>query len=332
MISLASLDNILSKRPEESWKYISDCVWNIFSQQINETCIENEASLRDSLTNDIESLLATSCSDLWDEFDRCISKTSDEVKSFWSNSSDGKAVLILDGLSMRELPFILQGLESRNYTIDKACITGAELPSHTNSFAKAIGISSRSSLTNNEKSKKSIFNNAYTDCIGLSWDESKEIISSQPNLFIWHEYPDKKVHELDSYGCTIQNLSKNMYSVFSDEKFWEFIKKISTGRDVIITSDHGYAHTGMFMDVTDNDVKDYLKKQYKSARYRKTQNNEQVWVPAIEKSINSNHGDYTFVLNKIKWKVPGGYPTLSHGGLSLLEVMVPFIQFRQEGK
>ena len=332
MISLASLDKILSKGPEESWKYISDHIWNIFSKPINKTDIEKEYSLRDSQTNDIESLLATSCSDLWDEFDRCISKTSEEVKSFWNNSSDGKAILILDGLSIREVPFILQGLKSRNYIIDKACITGTELPSHTDAFAQAIGISKRSSLTNNEKSKKSIFNNAYTDCIGLSWHESKKIIGSQPNLLIWHEYPDSKIHELKGYGCNIQNLSKDIYNAFTDEEFLEFIKKISTGRDVIITSDHGYANTGMFMDITDKNVKDYLQKNYKSSRYREAKDNEQVWIPAIEKTIKRNNKDYTFVLNKIKWKGPSGYPTLSHGGLSLLEVMVPFIQFRQEGK
>jgi hypothetical protein len=32
-----------------------------------------------------------------------------------------------------------------------------------------------------------------------------------------------------------------------------------------------------------------------------------------------------------KWKSAGGYPTLIHGGLSVLEVAVPFIELSKKG-
>lgn len=41
--------------------------------------------------------------------------------------------------------------------------------------------------------------------------------------------------------------------------------------------------------------------------------------------------DATFALGRRKWKSQGGYPTLTHGGLSLLEVAVPFIELSRTG-
>jgi hypothetical protein len=35
---------------------------------------------------------------------------------------------------------------------------------------------------------------------------------------------------------------------------------------------------------------------------------------------------YHIVIGQRKWKVQSGFPNLSHGGLSLLEVAVPFIE------
>lgn len=43
------------------------------------------------------------------------------------------------------------------------------------------------------------------------------------------------------------------------------------------------------------------------------------------------HADATFALGRRKWKSQGGYPTLTHGGLSLLEVAVPFIELSRTG-
>ena len=50
------------------------------------------------------------------------------------------------------------------------------------------------------------------------------------------------------------------------------------------------------------------------------------WVPPVDVTLDTPHGRHAFVLGRRKWKSQGGYPTLAHGGLSLLEVAVPFIE------
>lgn len=53
---------------------------------------------------------------------------------------------------------------------------------------------------------------------------------------------------------------------------------------------------------------------------------KRVWVPVIDLVLDSRHGNYRYALGRRKWKCQGDYPTLTHGGLSLLEVAVPFIE------
>lgn len=49
----------------------------------------------------------------------------------------GRAVLLLDAMSLREVPWILEGATQRGYTVHQAHGTGAELPADTTPFAQA---------------------------------------------------------------------------------------------------------------------------------------------------------------------------------------------------
>ena len=49
-------------------------------------------------------------------------------------------------------------------------------------------------------------------------------------------------------------------------------------------------------------------------------------MPPIDLTLTSTHGTHQYVLGRRKWKSAAGYPTLQHGGLSLLELLVPFIE------
>jgi hypothetical protein len=39
-----------------------------------------------------------------------------------------------------------------------------------------------------------------------------------------------------------------------------------------------------------------------------------------------NNNNNAVVIGQNKWKVPGGYPNICHGGMSLLEALVPWIE------
>jgi hypothetical protein len=46
----------------------------------------------------------------------------------------------------------------------------------------------------------------------------------------------------------------------------------------------------------------------------------------VDLGLDGAHGRHLYVNGRRKWKSQGGYPTLTHGGLSVLEVAVPFIE------
>jgi hypothetical protein len=111
----------------------------------------------------------------------------------------------------------------------------------------------------------------------------------------------------------------------TSDDFWSLVERLATGRRVVITSDHGYAASGLFPD-SDKNQTDYLKKTFKSGRWIVGSGDTGHWVPPIDIPLNTQLGRYQFVLGRRKWKNAGGYPTLTHGGLSVLEVAVPWIE------
>ena len=79
--------------------------------------------------------------------------------------------------------------------------------------------------------------------------------------------------------------------------------------------------------VADEPQRNYLRETFGAQRYVKTDDDAAApWLPPLDLPLVSQHGHHRYVLGRRKWKVQGGTPTLTHGGLSLLEVAVPFIE------
>mgnify|MGYP001609505542 FL=1 len=93
----------------------------------------------------------------------------------------------------------------------------------------------------------------------------------------------------------------------------------------MITSDHGYAASGHFPDA-DGEVGQFLKKTFSSGRSALGAGDTGPFVPPVALQINGPHGAHLMALGRWKWRSQGGYPTLTHGGLSLLEVLSPFVE------
>ena len=65
----------------------------------------------------MDNFLSASGWDLWNSFGDSVERTSDRLARWWVEPFSAKAVLILDGLSLRELPWLLQGAKERGFTI-----------------------------------------------------------------------------------------------------------------------------------------------------------------------------------------------------------------------
>ncbi|MCV5779093.1 alkaline phosphatase, partial [Escherichia coli] len=81
---------------------------------------------RDRAIKPLDDVLAGSAWDLWVSFESASPKTADALKAFWQRQTTPKAILILDALSLREAPWILESAQQRGYTIHSAGATASE--------------------------------------------------------------------------------------------------------------------------------------------------------------------------------------------------------------
>ena len=318
------LESVTSRPAEQAWGDIATHLWATFSAPITGGRVDAEVVRRDRSITELENTLSGSCWDMWGSFESSIPKNSQSIVDFWNRIHNGKAVLILDGLSLRESPWLLQQAEERGYTVHDAGPRGAELPCETTPFAHALGLGQRSSLENNGAGGAHKLQGAGTESSDLNWQDCT--VGNQEGFVFWHHWPDKRMHDLSDPGEGLHKLSREAHEHLTSDDFWAFVERMATGRRLVITSDHGYAACGLFPDLGDKDQAEYMKKLFKSGRTAVGDCEDGAWVPPIDLSLSTDHGTHRLVLGRRKWKSAGGYPTLHHGGLSLLEVFVPFIE------
>lgn len=321
-----TLDSVLTGAPKEAWQTIFERLWGIFSAPLTLQDPEQEVAERERKVSEIELLLSSSAWELWREFETSVPRTARSIIDFWNSATNGKAVLILDGLSLRESPWLLQEAKRRGYHIQQAGARGSEIPSDTTPFAKALGFGQRSSIENNGAGQAHLLPGARTERMNAAWDYCLDWIAAAPAIMLWHHWPDERIHQLAEPGDGFQKLCREAAEQLTSDSFWKMIERMATGRRLVITSDHGYAASGMFTDVANKEQATWLKSTFGSSRSTSGPGTAHHWSPPISLCLQTANGINQFALGRRKWRSAGGYPTLAHGGLSLLEVAVPFIE------
>lgn len=319
------LNTVMNSSPQAGWEQILAEVWKIFADPLNPTKADALTTERDKKAGTLDTLLSGAAWDLWHEVKNSPLRTSQLLQNFWKLESRGKAILILDALSLREACWILEQADLHGYAVNRSYATLAEFLGDTTPFAKALGFGQRSSLTDNG-GKSDLFPGAYTESVDMPFADCGNLVKPETGVIFWHHWPDSNMHEFADDGSGAQKLTKAAVETLTGDDFWGFIERLATGRKLIITGDHGYANAGLFRDLVDKEQIDYMKKLFKSGR--STTNSPESnhnWVPPLTIEMEG----HTLALGRRKWKSQGGYPTLTHGGLSLLEMAVPFIEIEK---
>lgn len=324
-LPLDLVQTLQQAQSKDAWSTILEHAWQVCSPPITPGTAVAEVHARDRSLGDVDHYIATAGWDLWSDYENAVPQTSRALANWWAARSPGRAVLILDAFSLREAPWILQQAAARGFTVHDAHPTCAELPADTTPFAKALGFGQRSALGNNGAGNSHIFPGAHTESVDIAWDDCAKLIGSEPDWVFWHHWPDHRLHDHDDPGKGLQTLTEEVENHLTGDAFWSLIDRLATGRRLVITADHGYAASGQFTD-SNKEQSEYLKNRYKSGRAISSEEPAGDWVPPIDLSIESAHGRHLYVNGRRKWKSHGGYPTLTHGGLSILEVTVPFIE------
>lgn len=324
-LSANALQALTQGSDAAAWRVIVKHAVEIASKPLASGNAPSEVVKRDREIGELDLFLSSSGWDLWQTFGSSVERTSDRLARWWAEPFSAKAVLILDGLSLRELPWLLQGAKERGFTLHEVSANASELPGETNEFARALGFGSRSQLQNNGGGLAHRLQPSSTESVDLPWKDCEGLVSNTPNQIFWHHWPDAKLHDGSGAGQGLEPLTKDVVQQLGSEDFWAFVERLATGRQLVITSDHGYAATGYFPDA-DGDVAQFLKQTFSSGRSKVGTGDTGPFVPPVALQINGPHGAHLLALGRRKWRSQGGYPTLTHGGLSLLEVLSPFVE------
>lgn len=325
LFDAATLERLTTENPTEAWRTIIQKALEVAQERLDGVELVKEILSRDREIGKLDTFLSTAGWDLWRDFSTVVERNSNRLVRWWSEPYAAKAVLILDGLSLRELPWITHGAKDRGFSVHEVSAYASELPGETNQFAQALGFSSRSQLQNNSAGASHHLHPAFTESGDLPWEDCTKLIDNSPNTVFWHHWPDSKIHDGSGAGQGLETLTQDVMNKLTSDAFWGFIERLATGRRLVITSDHGFAATGHFADA-DGDVAQYLKSTFASGRSAAGSSARSPYVPPVALEVHGPHGQYVMALGRRKWKSQGGYPTLTHGGLSVLEVLSPFVE------
>ena len=302
-----------SKAPETAWTAIFSSLLDIATKSSSPVALHDATVIPDRL-------LTEAAWELWEAYPEHAVKTSTVLKD-WTTQGSGKAVLILDALSLREMPILLSAAVIRGINPLHINVTGSECPSTTDQFAKAIGLPSRSALINDTKPGTFLLfgGNCYTNVVSVPFDDCA--VPPSPNIVIWHTWLDDLIHLQKKLPDQIASLAS---SALQGDGFWKFVNKLRQGRSLVITSDHGYAVSKRFSsEVEDPEAVKVLRETFGASRNKAISEPWQKrFMPPIVMSYNKQH----IVMGQRKWKVQSGFPDVCHGGMSLLEVAVPYME------
>ena len=90
-------------------------------------------------------------------------------------------------------------------------------------------------------------------------------MGSEPRWVFWHHWPDCRFEHHGDPGKGLSSLTDEVVGHLRSDGFWKLASRLAEGRRLVVTSDHGYAASGLFPD-SDKDQTEYLRTVFKSGR------------------------------------------------------------------
>jgi hypothetical protein len=112
-MSNSLVTDIFSLPADQAWKCILEDLWALFSEPVRNDLADAQTTERDRQSAKLDNLLSGAAWEMWNSLETNTPRTSQELKTFWAGRNQGKAVLVLDALSLRETPLILDQAEAR---------------------------------------------------------------------------------------------------------------------------------------------------------------------------------------------------------------------------
>ncbi|MEW6621125.1 MAG: hypothetical protein AB1422_17635 [bacterium] len=221
----------------------------------------------------------------------------------FKNASDDACFIVLDGMSIREGALIFNALQKEGFAT-KVHYSFSSIPSATQSFREKI----KSDLAGSGRF--------------VEVNNHKKIRISGEEKYIWSYFPDAMLDKIQ-VGRTVISDLENMYKT-SEKIVFELLRKINS-KKFIILSDHGYIRSepGFSFSVPEGKKKK-LREAFSSSRFI-SMDKADLSELVVDGYIAEFSG-YYMVKSRYIWPVSGKYNIYLHGGVSLMECIIPVIE------
>ncbi|MGB5156911.1 hypothetical protein [Desulfobacterium sp. N47] len=318
-LSLDLIENLTSPGPRLPWikEWLLNEIWSsgLYSQNGPLDFLkQGEESV-----NLFEQLTASAAGRVYGE----LLSNPDPAKRLLSVLSDpDTAVIIFDGLSLREIPMIVNLAKKSGFKLTHIDTSLAPAPSETMDYIErefSCGKISPSQLpTRKELKEKGIvvlYSGNY--CLPVS-GEYKGL-----PLLVWSSFPDETYKDS---GARFESHFANIHSLF--ETAWmNTAQQIKGKKKIIITSDHGYIFFGTGMDFPRSPQELAALNEY-FGNNRNAPLNENPEPPLSDDVFCDPSRNIAMVRGRVKTRSTGTAATklYKHGGLSLMEMLTPWIE------
>lgn len=311
-------DRLTAPGPRLEWltDWLTHSVWSPdrFEQ------LEPVAFLQEGerLVNEVEEVIAAAAPRVYDEL--TVLPAHRDVHP-WLESPEPAAIVVFDGLSLRELPVLLRLVRAGGFTVEEQGVGLAPLPSETVDFIDqrlGCGRISPSQLGRRRDLKERNVAAYYYAHPG----ERHSLDAEARCLLLWSSFPDNTYRDS---GARFSDHFVQIQALL--EAAWKAtVMSIPRGRRILITSDHGYVFLGSGLSFSRHrDTLRPLTAYLGGDRHARL--SEDGEPPEHEDLAVFRAQDVAMLKGRIQLHPsgPSANKLYKHGGLSLMEMLTPWL-------
>ena len=268
--------------------------------------------------NELEGVIAAAAPRLYDEFlPPC--PADRDIREFLA-SDDPSAAVVFDGLSVREVPVLLDLAEQSGLAVQEVSLSLAAVPSETVCFVEQrLGLPSvsPSGIPSRRELRDADIKAYYFGHVS----HRAQLDGNAKGLLLWSAFPD---YTYKDSGARFAKHFEEMHNLL--QTVWmNTVQQVPAGRKIVVTSDHGYVFFGPGCS---------------ASRTRKSVQALTQWFggersggvggakggPPDDDSVLV-HAGTAMIRGRVQTHPPGpsSNKLYKHGGLSIMEMVTPWI-------
>jgi hypothetical protein len=269
--------------------------------------------------NELEDVLATGAARVYDELTADPPPARD-LRAFLDRERPSAAV-IFDGLSLREVPVVLRLADESGLRVTESDVSVAAVPSDTVDFVEQrlrAGRISPSALPGRRELRDAGIEAFYYDHEG----RRHQLRADCPVLCLWSAFPDQTYQDSGArFANHFAELQRRLEAVWRNT-----VQAIPPGRRIVVTSDHGYIFFGHGCSAPRTNPALRPLTEWLGGERSRLLGPGEAPPPHPDLAVFP-HRRVAMVRGRVQTHPPGPAAArlYKHGGLSLMEMLTPWL-------